>query len=437
MSSRAHMQRGGLFLLLILSFGCQLMMQTYAKNFWGPHTSTIVWFVSGLIFSISAFFLGRSMPIKSESTSPNHFYSRNLLLVIGLAFFAVSIHFSIHHLDFIFKKYPVMLDGSDIIPTIEIMVKRFIAGEPVYDLIKYDTHTTVPTYMPLTWLPYVPAEMFGWDYRWTPVYSFMAIGLAMILTSWRRSQNDSFWLLLCLAISFVFYGLMRFDNNNIRFGVELMPSVFYLILCLTLLSKRYMIVALGIVLCILSRYSFALWLPAYVIILWHHRGFAFTLKMGLSVLVGLLLFYIIPFIGLEFHKITAGLKFYNSNAESKWVQFDWQPDGAIPFHLKEGYGMAIHFYEVFKEQIEQGISVIKRFQLISISLVSLFTLAYYFLAKKTDIKFLLITSLHLYLLLFYSFLYAPYGYLFFIPLSFGIGIFWWLTVRPDHLESTN
>ena len=420
------------FLVMLIALTLQVVLQSNGRNYWGPYTSPAVWFFAGIIFSISTLGICSSM---HESNVANRFSlpfnNKYLALILGSIAIGLAIYFSYIHLDFNFRRFPIKLDGSDVIPTIEVMVKRFIAGEHVYETIKFPEHKITPTYFTFTWLPFVPAELMNVDYRWTAVVAFLATSLTMVYTAWFKTNNYSMWLVLALFSAGIFYGLARYDRPNIRFSVEYLPACYYLILCASLFSRNFLFIALGIVLCLLSRFSVVLWLPVYGIIIWHSRGWRFALKVAAAVAVGVLLFFIVPFLGTDVGKVLETLAFYSKNANEKWITYDWQPEGSIPYILKQGYGLAIFFYDAFQEDIPTGIKLIRRSQLVFVALVSLLTLVYYFKKKgpHLDIKLLLLVSLNLYLLFFYSFLYAPYGYLFFVPITISIGILWWLTVR--------
>ena len=437
MGAELSMGRKLLFIVVLLTLATHITFQTIGRNSCGEYDSPIVWFVSGLLFSLSAWSLFRR-PADFQHLQQTLFTNRYIALILGTAFLTLAIHYSFIHLDFHFKRYPVKLDGSDVIPTIQIMVRRFLAGEPVYDVIEFPYHKTTPTYFTFTWLPYVPAEVFKFDYRWTAVIAYLGTLIALIYSSWARTKNHVLWLVFCVFSSGIFYGLARYDNSAIRFGVEFMPACFYIILCLTIFSRNFLVVSLGILLCLLSRYSFALWLPFYALITWHQRGTKFALKVIAAVAFGGLVLFLLPFLDMNITKITDALAFYAKNAPGKWVAYSWQPEGSVPYLLKQGYGLAIHFYSGFENDIPAGINLIKKMQIISVVLVGLLTTAYYFINrnKNYDIKLLLLVSLNIYLLFFYGFLYAPYGYLFMLPLSGCIGILWWLTVRGDQVSQS-
>ena len=413
-----------LTVLMFVALALQVALQTKYRNAWGFHANSIVWTLSGIIFLVCALFTTRKIPLPS-------IHYKYLTLLIGTIVMIYAISWAHIHLDYNFKRFPVKFDGSDVIPTIEILVKRFLNGEEVYSAIQFPHHTVIPTYFTTTWAPFIPAELYGWDYRWTPIVLFLGTILAMIYTAWWKTSNYTLWLLFVLFTAATFYGLARYDRSTIRFAVEFLPSCYYLILCVTLLSRNAYLVAIGILLCILSRYSLLLWIPLYVVITYFHRDWKFVLKTGLILFVGWCLIFFVPFFDFNPMRFFDTMKTYGNNAQYKWNAQSWQPEGAIPHTLTQGYGLAVFFYEAFVEDVVAGITAIRRVQLFSVVLVSLLTFLYYWKnrAKKIDLKLVMIISLNLYLLFFYAFLYAPYGYLFYVPLTSTLAVLWWLTVR--------
>lgn len=423
-----------LIALVVISVFTLIYFQTYGRNALGPYTSPIIWFAAGMIFALASFFHRHLR--NADRPIPGTYAV--VCRVIGWLAFLLSCALSYSHLEKLFRKYPVKLDGSDVIPTIQTFVQRFLEREEVYTSIQYPGYESIPTYLSLTWLPYIPAEIFSWDYRWTAFTAIVLISTILLIKAWKNTVNKVSWLLLALTISLVIHGLSTTDEGNMRFAVEFLPAAYYLILFMTLNSRQPAWVILGISLCILSRYSLVLWLPAYGFILWKEHGIEYFLKIVVGVAIVLLCLYILPFIGTDWEILTRGFKFYAENAASKWTPFSWQPDGSKPFHLKQGYGFALQFFSGYTEDIQGGIDLMKRIQLISVSVISVATVGLYIKFRtrlRGHIKIYLATSLMIYLLLFYSFLYAPYGYLYFIPLCAAPGVMYaWARSRRNYKQ---
>jgi len=98
---------------------------------------------------------------------------------------------------FDFMAVPVDARRADMIPLVGIAVKRALEGHDPYVL--YGMPWPLPlTYMPLTWLAYVPAAVAGIDLRWTSA----ACELGLLAFLWRESRPHDRPLLLVFAAWF-------------------------------------------------------------------------------------------------------------------------------------------------------------------------------------------------------------------------------------------
>ena len=100
-------------------------------------------------------------------TPKGNSFPRNLALVSSI--FALGVFIVGKLYASIQTQFPVDPDGhgSDIIPSLYLYVKRFLAGEFAYQPLEFDGWTVLPTYFPMMWLPYCFSEILKIDYRWT------------------------------------------------------------------------------------------------------------------------------------------------------------------------------------------------------------------------------------------------------------------------------
>lgn len=74
----------------------------------------------------------------------------------------------------------IQTEFSDILPTIALAVKNFLAGHPVY--VTYYLPSPFPlVYLPVTWLSYVPPIVLGLDMRLTNLV--LELGIALVFLS--------------------------------------------------------------------------------------------------------------------------------------------------------------------------------------------------------------------------------------------------------------
>ena len=409
-----------LFAFLVTGFFLELSYQTTHINHRGVYQSPILWLLGSVLFCLSALFLGRH----SENFNRSSDKHTNLFLFIGLFILAMCCYEGGSALSRIFTKFPVDAAGSDIVPSIQFYVRRLLSGEHVYAPMPFDGYTLQPTYLTFMWFPFIPAEMAGIDYRWMAFFYFCLMVLIWAIYSLLNDCHPIEWLMKVSMCGMMVILTCKHVPDNFKHSIELLPVAIYLLLCLTILHQKSWIVAAGILLCLLSRYSFTFWLPVYLLILWGERGFRFVLRVGLLVLAGVLLFYFIPFIGKDIEIFINGLKYYNENALSKWSPFSWQPEGAKPYHLSRGLGLAVQYYSSHEGELIDRLHLLRKTQLIVSLIAALATyLGYRFVKKKNyDIKLFLLITLKLYIVLFYSFLHVPYTYLFLLPCLLSIPV---------------
>ncbi|MEO1626718.1 MAG: hypothetical protein AAFV25_16305, partial [Bacteroidota bacterium] len=327
---------------LLLGLYLEVGMQTFDINRYGPYTSPIVWLAGGLLFCLSAFGMMRLRPAVLKSDVKTSFPIPSAALSYGLLAFGT--YYIGQQLAPIFAQNPSDPNASDILPSLELYVRRWLGGEVVYKAMDFGGWTVNPTYFPLLWMPYAISELLQIDYRWTS-YGVFILAIILYNAVLLRQRRPLPEILLKSAIPFfLLQYFLDFRPKVFIFSVELLPVGFYLILTLTTWHRKNWVMAIGILLCLLSRYAFTFWLPVYLLILWIERGFFPTLRTGLWVSLGVLLLYVLPFLSKDWSILGNGLKYYAKTAEGQWYPQPWQKEGDVPFHLNQGLSFAMQFY---------------------------------------------------------------------------------------------
>lgn len=427
-----HFSFGAIFLMIATYV--ELGYQTFWLNREGIYWNPIIWLLSGLGCCFFAAVLIKENYPKSNLTPVSKvFLLKNAFVnkwISGLIYSLVFIGCTVFigdKLQIIFDKYPIDPLSSDVIPSMEMYVKRFLAGEKVYTEMYFPSWSFFPTYLPFMWSPYMLAEILNLDYRWV-AYCFFII----VLIFWNRRlllqpiYFEEALLKLPLPFFVLYYFIIHAD---FMFGhsLELMPIGYYLILALSLGSKRVWVIALAILLCLLSRYAFSFWLPVYLLILWNEYGFKKILQIGLSILGGLFIFYLFPFVIGDWGVIAKGAEAYNTAIIGQWKTQPWQEAGALPHHLSQGLSFSIYFYNFLPDlTIIERLNINKWVHLLVSIGTALFILLSYFWCKKRytnfNLRLFLLISLKFYLVVFYSLLYMPFSYLYLLPLFLSIPI---------------
>ena len=164
----------------------------------------------------------------------------------------------------VLESHPVNPLKSDIIPSIEMYTNRVLTGEEVYKPLKMPSWTIIPTYLPMMWLPYLIPELLGIDYR---VFSMIIFGASIIFWSIVNGsyKNNSLYSIFLTSLPFLALLLLLIEDPGLfAHTVELAIVGYYILLCVTIKSNRPVLIALGIIICLLSRYSFTFWLPSFI-----------------------------------------------------------------------------------------------------------------------------------------------------------------------------
>lgn len=408
--------------LLFLGLIGELGFLSFSRHALGDYASPVAWLAFGILTSVAAFILltPRTTAIATNADMPQN--KKNLLVVGGV--FLVAALLLGFRLSYIFAEFPIGQHQSDIIPSIQMYVRRLLSGAYPYTPLHFDGWTVLPTYFPMMWLPYVFSEILEIDYRWTAYLLFVGVCLLYIyrLTKQVISQKEMiFKALLPLVLVIV---LSIFEKPMFGHAVELAPISFYLLLCFALFHRNQLLFAAAILSCLLSRYAFTFWLPLTMLIYWAEFGFKNFFKVSLYVLIGVLILYVIPFLSKDWDLVTNGLKYYEETAIKQWELQKWQNIGDKPYHLFQGLSFSAWFYDwVSGSSLERMNAARFMHGIVSLIAATIIGLTYLLLKRKKsqfNVRLLLLVGLKFYLIIFYGFIYVPFSYLFMLPLFISI-----------------
>ena len=421
--------------------GLGLLLELGATTWWkddaNVYLNPILWLVGGLLVAIGGFHLlrvrttgdtrpnGKIQPQAQNRSSPPPlpppsppFAPYPLLLFLAL------VAYSAYRMAGIFADFEPGPLASDIYPSLQFYVQRLLSGETVYAPMEFPGWTVLPTYFPMMWLPYVPAEVLHFDYRWCAFGAFVIVWGIYV---WRLRKGTLSLPGRLLLTAFPFLVLLSYftcERQAFGFAVELMPTAFYLLLCLTIWHRKPWVMALGIIPCLLSRYGFTFWLPLYFVIIWIERGFPTVLRTGLVVALGVLLLYVLPFLSKDWSILTDGLAYYQKTAVGQWYPQGWQTDGEPPAHLYRGLSLAPYFYDDVALTVEDRLARNQKWHLAASAFAALLLFAGYLYGRRRTwpVRAYLLCGLKFYLIIFYSFLYVPFAYLYMLPLLLSMAI---------------
>jgi len=318
-------------------------------------------------------------------------------------------------------KYEITPYQSDIIPSIQTYVQRLFSGETVYKVVHFPGYDLTPDYVSLTWLPYVFAEILGLDYRVFSLIIFFAFVLIYSFYLIKNNKNNLIAYFIPI-ISFLFlYYLILYSPSIFGRTLELTIAVFYMILTITVMNKNKLIIVIGILLCLLSRYALSFWLVSYLLILLFDRGIKDFVIINLYILIGILTIFI-PFISHDFNLFIDGLKYYSRVSINEWEFHGPHGPNDKPHTLSKGFGFAIYFYDYVVGTLRHKLQTLQVVHLI-VSIISGLSVYFIYLfnrIKFKDTKIFLIFALKFFLMIFYVFIQIPYDYLYIVPLFLTI-----------------
>jgi len=356
---------------------------------------------------LMVFFIGKFNPITSSeilaiSTKKKNNYA--LMLHVFLSVTALGWMGYIYHLN------PIDITKSDIIPLIkEVYVNRFLSGQFVYDrVLGYEYIDWTPNYLPMHWMPFLPAFILQLDPRW--ISSFLWITAVTLLFYFNRKHvHSNKELLFKTVLPFLFlFALLFRQTSAVAHTVELMIASWYMILGIGILYSNKFLLTIGWINTLLSRYMSVFFLPAYFITAFKKEN-RFKWIVLTFVFVGCLVLYVLPFLSHDWNIFFKGASAYDVAALNEWKGQSWQPAGDRPFQLFQGFGFASWIYAFTPGDLQVKIQLLKNILLLVMaSSAILFMLWNY--RKNNPLHELL--SLFLITALFPSLSLVPYNYLF-------------------------
>jgi len=397
----------------------------------GGHINNIVFFASSLAIAMIAMLNGvlgitRNYP-KSEigESKPKTDWTT---LLFGSSVMAALVLFAKQQ----FHVYPLELDLSDIYPQVLNAAKLFLQGEYPYQPVTLSNYQMNNTYLPMQWLPFCVSEFFGKDPRWMPIlsWSFGIIALLYTLSIRFLQIKPNVITILTTLFSVSLAGWMIYNfiyHNALEYFItlELLPSFYYIWLCIGLLSGSVWISGLSLGACLLSRFSILFFVPFIVFYLIKTVGLRkATIAFGITAIF-ILLVFVLPFLTKDPQLLSKIIGNYENGALSEWKVQQWQEAGSEPHQLSRGVGLAIYFKKMFEPDILKGILWLKRIEISLCILSMLFTSLIYHKYAKTEhaSNWILLGGMKLYFAFFYHFSLIPYPYLFLLPLTISVVLF--------------
>jgi hypothetical protein len=378
----------------------EVLTQCYWLKTGNKELVSILYFIAGIFISV--------IPM-IKVNFPVFNYSGKYFL-ITLLLFGISIPFIIYSANELFITFPINYRIADMLPVIRVMVERFISGGDVYAIIPEFWGGTKPIYLPTMWIPFIPAVVFGFDMRWTCII-FILLGCILILLmsgSKRQATLQSTSILIPLAL--VFYALLNVDTRLLVMSQEGVVIGFYLLLIYALSTRKSFVIAIAISLCLLSRYTLAVWAVMYVIYLYFFESRKAAIQVAS---VSALVVSIFLLVSQGFRQIFTFL--HTQDLYLKAAENPRRVEKLTPA-IENNLGMAkmVDFADL---NILHNLFLVCAF---AVPLISILLFARF--RKNLNQSLFAICSLKLSLVFFYNLLIIPALYLFYTNMFFSLGI---------------
>ncbi len=407
----------GLWLLgCWLAGWAELELLTLHRNEYGPFWSPVALLGAGfaLCGCAVAYWLHRPLHTLAPTWALGRVPVAGLLLLAG-AGWVLAVQAPV------IAVRPIGLQYSDVIVILQTYVSRFRSGEVVYRYLTNLPYPLFPNHLPLQWLPYVPADALGIDYRWWAMGLLLLLGFgAYQLVLVRQPLSWVEFGLKALLPAYLVVRLIEATPDIYSLTCEPTIICYYCLLAASVLGRSALLQAAALVLCLLSRYSVIFWVPFFLWVLWRELGRRHALLVAGLVAAGVVSIYVLPFLRHDWTIFTHALAEYRIATIGEWGRRDG--DLGLPVHLFGGTGLAAWFYQYGPTDLDARITLLQRTHLLaSAGVVGLAAWGYHRLRQRLDYRLACLIALKLYLATFYALLQIPYLYL--ASLSLFISLF--------------
>lgn len=386
------------------------------------YSSSLLYFLSGILICIIPIISGADT---GKYLKENEFIGKSIPYLTVLFFIALTVY-HIVALKQIYRTVPIDKKWADMLPSIILACQRFLQGKIVYGPAPEIFNNSIIPYLPLMWMPFLPAVMFDFDPRWiTLAAEFTGIFIILIKVI-RRNVVIPFIPILIGGVGlFLLLNYLIIKNPTYwSMTEEGLVAGFYMILSLVLLRSNYWVIGLAMTACTLSRYSLLFWIPVYFAYVLFTKPRSDFWKLFISYTVSMLLLFILPYF-IKDPQYFIGIPMGYSRLTHKFWAIN-----RIDAHLYYNVGLFKFF--------NQDNCYLMSFWEIVTSLAA--PVLFIFISQKSkprfelNKKYISFCSFKLSLIFFFSFIQMPYMYIF-VPVTLisYVVLFEYLIVQMDTL----
>lgn len=385
-------------ILLLLQCYCVLL----SREWLGLDGNPAVLFILLLLAAVYYF----SVLKKGAAPVTDTMSVSKLLMGGGIGIAAITA--TIPWFDTLFKEYNNPGQLSDVLTQLNVLYERHAAGKfPYYPIAEYAWHP-YPVYMPLNWFPLAISHWLHCDNRWIGILAMMIANGIWGIYVWRNNVNIATRLLAICMPLFVLVFYINWGRMDIAVSFETLIAAYYMILAIGLLQKNIYLITTGLILCILSRYTFIFWLPLFAIVYWQNIPRKTNLMMWSAVVLSVILLYIIPFYLQDPTILKKGITYHNNCAINEWYGFG---DEHASYTFAPGIYFGSYFKNLLPGNAEQEVYAMRGIQAGLMLLLNVAGLWYYQRNKhRIDYSFFTLLMLYVFIVFFYMFSPLLYKY---------------------------
>ena len=340
-------------LLFILQIYLTFRGVHHFSKYWSP---LILFFVSA---GIAVLYFRRLLAQAARQGGDRLLPLRWLPAVLWVLGGVLTIVLAYEELRKLWVEFPNPAQFSDVLPQLEAQYQRFSRGEMPYAPVPLPTHMPYPVYMPLHWLPVGLSGWLGIDPRWAG-FGLLAMA-AGIYGYWVGRQNAPTWARIAALFlpSMGLWGFILWGRLELAVSFEIVIAAYYLVLAAGLLGRHIPTIVLGLILCLLSRYTLLFWIPLPAYIWWKELLPQTNYRIWGAVGLSVLLLYIFPFYLQDPDIFTTGIKYHNDGAIAQWKGFG---DPPVSWTMERGIYFGINMKAVFPGDAAQQVFLARALQ---------------------------------------------------------------------------
>lgn len=363
----------------VLLFTLQIYLTFQGVHYFNKYWSPLALFLVSAGIAALYFYRHLNQPAKSPAPLVSSRLLSTMLWTLGGA---LTIVLGYEELRKLWVEFPNPAQYSDVLPQLEAQYQRFIRGEMPYAPVPLPTHTPFPVYMPLHWLPVGITSWLGLDTRWAG-FGLLVIA-AGIYGYWVGRQNAPVGARIAALFlpSMGLWGFILWGRLELAVSFEIVIAAYYLVLAAGLLGRHVPTIVVGLILCLLSRYTLLFWLPLLAYVWWKELPRKTNYTIWGAVALSVLLLYIFPFYLQDPGIFATGIKYHNDGAIAQWAGFG---DPPVSWTMETGIYFGINMKSVFPGDAAQQVFLARVVQgVLMLTLLGFGLWAYHRWEKRLD-----------------------------------------------------